>query len=493
MIRARVSLIAAFCLALSVAACTPAPSGDPVEFGRAMADMNRRDFAAAERRLEALHRRHPGSRETALLLAQAHLGQAGFELLRLAEDVMAAQRRSNGADLVLRPRCPGGELESLEGQDFRCVLFRIVSHLPEADDPHLLRALGLLRAYYPDSDTTPTEVNFLTSVTELSSAMTRLKAFLSRETARRFSLMPEGRRFYAQFTFTVHHLKRIFSETMNGFDRARHSYSKVSRLVVNFDGMPLIRVGERELVFNENLGVPALLRFFGSVLGDEAERVDAELNQRAAESVSGLGVGLLRFLRSLDLVAFDGDHSRTLVVAWRFERVIGDLLNRVAGDIQSDRPVKLFELVWKDPPVIFERLAESVSAAWEREDARPLMRYWRESGAEWREFQRLGGGWESWMQFTLRGDQKRVLLSYIRYRHREDGMFGNPPPDLNPERMRTWFQRFLEDLGTVMADFLAGRVSEGSALTAAQAREGKELLERTENWIERNLWEVPDL
>ena len=326
---------------------------------RAVSLMNHGNYSAAVSLLEQEHGNHPDDHHVTVLLAQAHLGSAKLEMLELADHVMSGQARSGAIELKARPDCPAGPIKDVHDSDAGCILLRILTELPAADDPHVLRARDLLRAAYPDPVHTSTDINFLAAFVEFSSALARTRAFIIKGQIQG----PQD----IQISAFIHQSKGLLDELQQGLKRARYSYGKVSRFVANLDGKPLIEIGGQKLVFNEDIGVPALLRFMAAVLHESADQIDSQLNTASAGALGNLGSGFVSVLQSLDLANFGGETGQMLVSTLHFESAIGAALSSVADGVEKDEHFDVFSQAWKDPPRIFR---EPLPSAFRRLEVR---------------------------------------------------------------------------------------------------------------------------
>jgi hypothetical protein len=463
--------LTALALGLGLAACSAIQSARS-RTDRAVALMNREDYADALALLEPEHAAHPSDNHVTVLLAQAHLGAARLEMLELADHVMSGRFTGGEVELSMHADCPTGPIRSVRESDARCIFFRILRELPPADDPHVLRARDLLRAAYPDAPHTPTDINFLAAFVELSSALSRVKAFLLQGA---FDQPTE-----AKFTFVIHNAKILLDELQQGLKRARYSYGKVSRFVAT--------LGHQKLVFSEDIGVPALLRFGADVLRESKEEIDSQLNGAFAGALGNVGSGFVEVLRSLDVAQFAGSGEGSLQTAFMFESAINTLLKAVADNMESASPVNVFEVAWSNPPRIFSHLSEAATRTWESESPAPLKEYLAATQSDWDELERLRYGWENWVNAELTPDQRDGLLSYLRMRHQLDPRLSGLPAQLTSENLRRWQTGFTAALEDALLAVLDGTDPFVPKLDPGQTADGRALLQASLDWINRNLW-----
>lgn len=190
--------------------------------------LNRRAFSEAVATLEQDLVEHPANPTFSVLLAHAHLGASGFELIRFLSDLSEDQEGIPELGIARMPDCAAEKLATIRRTRLHCVLIRLIKRMPEADDPHVARARVLLREAYPDAALAPEDVNFLSAFVEIGSAISRL-----RPNAVENHALP---------------LETIQSELRHGIVRARHSYRRIGRYIADLESVDL----------EEDLGVARL-------------------------------------------------------------------------------------------------------------------------------------------------------------------------------------------------------------------------------------------
>jgi hypothetical protein len=467
-------------LFLAIACGCGLNSSSRSQLDRAMALMNQARYADASATLESLHSKNPSDSRVSILLAQANLGQANLEMLDLANQVMSSQPPSPVIELSSPPDCPTGAIHDIQGADARCLVYRVIQLLPRPDEPHVIRARDVLRAAFPDPKTTDGEINFLAAYVELASALARVKAFL----------VPNafGGSQDAKFTYFVHHAKAFLDELQQGLLRARYSYRKVSKFVANLDGKPLIKVGDQELVFSEDIGIPTLLRFAASVVHESADSVDSQLSAATGSALGGIGSGFVSVLQALDVGQFGGAAGNDLEVMWKFEPVINSALNSVADSIDKTGRFDLFSLTWSDPPRLFAGLVTAADAAWNGETPAPLRGYLQSTQGAWDELEALREGWTDWVNLGLAPAQRDSLTAFLSFERKNDPRLGSFPAELTMPNLKAWQVGFTAGLSDALAAYLTGTVPNPPELTADQAKIGWDLLQRSQDWAATNLW-----
>jgi hypothetical protein len=403
-------------------------------------------------------------------------------MLDFVNQVMGAQPPQSTLDVAVMPNCGSDPIKELGGTDLRCLFYRILERLPEPDDPGFLKAQTLLRETYPDATSTPTETNFLIAFVELGSGLARVKAFLQ-------PLDTSGTDGANKaFKLSVHHLKRFFTELQNGLIRMRYSYQKVSQFVVQQDGKPLVEVGNQKLVFSEELGVPAILRFLGAVIHENAVSVDGQLNEVARDAIYQLGRGTLETLRALDLASFQGDGFDDLQVMFQFESGIEELFAQLADSIEQKQTFDIFEMAWNDPPRILAKFADSARKSWNEENLTYLQNYYLVTQNQWVELQRLEADWPFWFQNELDQSQRDGLLLFLQRAHREDPRLSGFSGEVTLESLKNWQTAFVTGMISALKQALDGHAPEIPNLNAQAALDGILLLQRTQDWVNQNLW-----
>lgn len=483
-LRVSALVFAALAVALGLVGCSNRQARQ-ARLDRALHEMNQRHYENAIRLLEEQHALDPGDTQVALYLAESHLGMAGLELLKFADEVLGDQRNQmlSRSDIVFDPDCGGDRIEKFDSTSWRCLIQRIYVRLPDPDQYHLASARTILRSAFPDPKRAGIEVNFLCTFVEWSSALSRLKFFvkeLKRKDLRNLDL-EQARR---SFGYLVYHFKYFLRESMQGFRRAKHSYGKISRYVKTFEGMPLIRVGERELVFNEDLDLPIILDFLAMVIRDQSETMNARLAYALADVLS-------EALSDLDSRFMRGVGSTILNSAWRFDSVIANILEGIGHSVAANQPVRLLSAVWTNPPSILQGFDTAVAEAWENESPLPLERYAHSTQFAWRELGAITQGWESWISNTLSGEKKEQLLRWFKERATLDARLSAPPQALGSPEFSRWMSGFIdgvmEGLQAVLSD--AESSPDAPQFHELERVEGLRLIERTRAWRKAH-WEV---
>ena len=320
--------------AFGVIACT-ANRSERSEIDRAVKSMDQGNYPQAKEEIQAQLNNHPGDPKLMVLLAEADLGLAGIQLLDFLQTVSEGQAVSTDLDLLTMPPCDSGKLEKLKEADIRCIMLRVIQHLPDPDDPNFSEARDLLEKAYPDAKVAPLEVNFLSSIVDLGSALGRAKILLQKTAWFRDNQVKTMDR--ENFHFAVHHLKNELQELTDGFKRARYSYAKISHFVVSMDGKPVIKIGNKELAsMGEDIDLPTILRFAKDVVVSYRDNIDGQLNISLSESLSKMAPATMAvFGQRLDPDFLPGVfYDNMLSPSVAFEQAINDIFDE-AQDTNS--------------------------------------------------------------------------------------------------------------------------------------------------------------
>jgi len=191
--------------------------------------LNAREYGKAIWLIESRHGRQPGEADTSFLLAQAYLGKAGFEPLKVAARVSAPQNFSSPAGKLLFPSCQSGRVEAVAQEPVLCLLKRIYLNTPDPDVEEMSRARALLRRAYPDPASAPEWVNVLIGAVETASCVKRVGAIYLRVLeARERGFRSSGE---DDATFIVRQARRALDEGAQALGRADHSGNRITQLL----------------------------------------------------------------------------------------------------------------------------------------------------------------------------------------------------------------------------------------------------------------------
>jgi hypothetical protein len=195
--------------------------------------LNGREYGKAIWEIESQSGKLPDDKNTAFLLGQAYLGQAGFEPLETAAKVSAAQDFSTAEARAMLPACPSAELGPLKDADPLCLLKRVYFNVPDPDSMNLVRARTLFRHAYPDPGTAPEWVNIVIGVIETASVVKRAGAiYLLAKRATDGGDQPTD----AQLRFLARQVKLLLEEADQAINRANHAGNKISQMLTGSGG-----------------------------------------------------------------------------------------------------------------------------------------------------------------------------------------------------------------------------------------------------------------
>jgi hypothetical protein len=195
--------------------------------------LNSRDYGKAIWEIESQNGKMPEDKNTAFLLGQAYLGQAGFEPLETAAKVTATQDFSGADARAMLPSCPSVELGPLKDADPLCLLKRVYFNVPDPDSNNMVRARALFRHAYPDPGSAPEWVNIVIGVIETASVVKRAGAIylLAKRT-----IDDGGQPSDAQFRFLARQMKLLLEEADQALSRANHAGNKISQMLTGSGG-----------------------------------------------------------------------------------------------------------------------------------------------------------------------------------------------------------------------------------------------------------------
>ena len=453
---------------------------------RANKAMDERNYAQAKSILQEEVAKNPDDPRVKVLLAQADLGLSGFAIMDFIQSVSREQTPDSDIDLAIMPKCDSGPIKKLQGADIRCVVLRVVEHLPDPDDANFAEARQLLRDAYTDPRKTPQDVNFLSAIVELGSALTRGRKLLERSAWLKDN---KGRDVDRQnFTFVVHHLKRFVEELQFGFKRVRYSYRKLRQYVVNLDGKPVVKIGDSELVFSEDLNGPSLLRFAAEVIAQYKESVDEQMNDGLEHVMENLPPGLVHILWHLDDIFLSDFYGRLFGTDFRFHSAITKLIGQALGDREKDPDFDMLELIWKHPPKILAALPGDVKQAWNSEVPDALLSYAHDTQNQWDEFRSLSDEWTAWTNANMTHEGNDALRDYLFTLRSVDPRVQVPPESPDIDQMRKWQASMIAVARDAGMKILEGKVPGIPQFADDQKLWGIDLLGRTLDWFDRNFW-----
>lgn len=478
------ALTALFAL-VALASCTLNQS-QRSQTDRAMRALNQNDYEEADAILAQEHSRYPDDRHIALLLAQAKLGLAHFQMLEFVDEIAEAQDPSANIELDVTPRCDNGAVPKIQGYDVRCLLYRVLQHLPDVDDPNFIEAHHLLDQTYPDPATTPQEANFLTAVLDASTALYRFRTLTLRSNSKLLEPGPSGEITEEQFHFVVHNLKSCLLEARRGLIRLKHSYGKVRQFIISRDGKPLIKIGDSELTLNDSLDFRDFVRFSVEVIHDNAHSIDTELNHDAADLIREEGYGILDLLKSVDRNAFGSGVANGLNLTWESDRALTLLFNDSADVLNGENNFRPAEFVLNHLPRLFEGLKDALIQAWDTESRAPLIGYFDSSRSSWVSLRHLSEAWDHWFNGELTPEQREALQTHFTHLVQLDPRFAPPSPELPQDGISLWERSYAKSTVDEFSSILLGNAPDVPDLTPKQVTDGVAVLAETSAWIDAN-------
>lgn len=476
-----------FLIPLTFWGCS-ANKSDRSRSDRARASMNERDYISAIASLEEQLRESPEDKQAAFLLAQAHSGAAGLEIFSLIRDLMARQNVMEGLDLAFNVRCDNNALDQIGGNDFKCLLLRLVRHFPQPDNAHMIAARSILRSHFSNPRLAPPEINFFSAFLELGSVLERFRLLLERSMVDQVNANYRVTPAELPFGFLIHHLKNIFTELSQGLKRARYAYSRVSNFVVTNNGRPLFRVGRRELLFSESIELEDAFRFGLQLIQDRTRNIDETVNDELDHRLGGQSVALINLLRQVDNVQFGGELGNKLHFSISVGQTINRLLTSVIripqwapGDFQG------FEYLYDYPPVILVGLRSALTQAWDSEESRPIQQYLLETKDQWNEGNRILAAWQEWADH-IDQNKKAPLLGYLGtvVNHERTGF--RRQQELSVELFRSWQAHALQMMANEAAKVFRNEITTIPAFTPSESSQGEDLMAQSVRWISNNIY-----
>ena len=232
--------------------------------------LNAREYRKAIWLLESRNGKTPASRETSFLLAQAYLGAAGLEPLKIAADVSAAQSFTSPDARDLFPSCPEAAVGPLKDAEALCLLKRVFLHVPDPDREEMVRARQLFRYAYPDPAASPEWVNVLVGAVETAAVVKRAgRIYLFAKRNLREGQLPPDQ----DLRWLVIQAKLLLEEGSQALSRADHSGNKVSQLLTGNRGSVWFDRARGAIGWADRLGLGTLFDLLrGNLVSPEDEK-----------------------------------------------------------------------------------------------------------------------------------------------------------------------------------------------------------------------------
>lgn len=476
---------AAFGLALAaltgLASCSRALS-EQARMQRAMVSMDHRDYGGALVILEEEHQLHPDDRRVDFLLAQANLGLAHFELPDFVAEIEWMQNRSPYVNLDITPTCDDGTITRLQTYDVRCLFYRVLQHLPDVDDPRFMEAHLLLENSFPDSATTPDEVNLLAAVVDLTTALYRIRTLIQRSDKRFLWAYRSGQISERDFHWGVFNLKSFLGDATAGLRRLRHSYVDIRQFIVGTGSTPLIRVGGDELDYADSLSLSADFRFTSQVFHDRLARGDRIARQDVDQAVGSDGSRFFEIIERLDRTVFESRLIESLLLMRRLDRAFLALNTGLRDPVEGALRFPVADFLWAHPPRVFQDFEDAVVQSWRTETRGPLLAYLGATRNAWRDLLKISNDWNSWFHNDLTSAQQDALRDHFESLAALDPRFTPPPEPLSAREAAQWESKYaiavLDELSRVLRP--TGDIPD---LTSGQITRGRENVAETLAWL----------
>lgn len=418
----------------------------------------------------------PNYTDLAQLLAHAHLGAAGFKLLDFLNATIG-QQDSSTLDLYVEPSCNPAPMSTWDTPDGMCFLYNAMKHFPDADNPHILAAKQLFRQYFPDPSQTASDVNFLSAFVEIGSALNRFKILYNRELVIQMQSALAGDLSTFPFEVTIHNLKNMFPEINHGILRMKWSYDQMSQLMSALNGLVILSYGGRTMEFNQTIQPSDFVRFAARIAQDQGTLMDSYLSYIATNRLNQLRSG---WLLPAVQVANSGSYSAGVLNA------LADSMDISTSNKQQKVSITFFDLLWKDPPLIVNRLFVAAQEAWDTESGDPMRNYFAVTGSDWLELKALISDWNTWLNEDISPSANQTIVANI-----------TPPPmplDLsNLNNLEAWATKTGSIFYAGTAPILKGQNSSASQLfIPEQIQQGISLMNRTNVWMDKDFYPVSD-
>jgi hypothetical protein len=456
--------------------------------------LNQGNFSGAITYLNGVLVNDPGDTDFEALLATAHLGNAGFELLPVVSALLGAQNFTD-QNIWNEPTCDPSAADALSDLDVECALYRYVQLLPAADNPDFLAAQAIYRTYFPNPSQTSEDINFIAGVVEFSSALTRVKVLLNNDLVNQMNYGVTNDPTQFPYDVTIHHTKRLITEVNWAIQRFQNSYDTLSSFVGSFNGENVLTVGTRTLTFDGSLDTASFLRFVSGIIQDRSVVFDQSLSSLTTARMHALGQGILPLLAAADpqdVTLTNGTYS----FSFQFTGFTSTILNTLADDIDKNVTVSLFELAYSNPPPIVQQFLTAGSQAWDSESGAPLEAYFAATNTPWLQFKAIADGWNQWLNEDMTLSTQGQILSQIStdsVSHQAKlGMQG--PGIFSPANASTWITNDFSFIGYEINEMgpNASNSSATSILVPDQVTQAQSLIDQTNAWMTTYFYPISD-
>ena len=439
---------------------------------------------------------YPGDLDVASLLANAHLGRAGIEILPIITAVMGVQDEVP-LKLHQEPVCPRGAVENLTELEYDCLIYRFLKRAPAADHPDVLAARDLFRKYFPDAAKQSSSINFVAGFAEAASALSRLKILLNADFVAQMDYGVKVNPKLFPYDPAIHHSKSLISEINWGLERFRGSYSRFTSLVQSLNGQALWKIGSQTLVFDESIKTSDILRFAAAVAQEKTLPLDKYLSEVATENMGEMSAGLLEIIKAASPVPMMASTLGGYALSVHFGNYLAGVLGAMAESLDKDVEVTFFELAWKNPPLIVRNFLAAAEKSWDIESGAPLLSYYDETEAAWMDLKGILNDWKAWLNDDMEPETKSATLSAITADAaptHEQLLF---PSEFDPPQITAWVQNVMGFIAYELTGFgmLPGAPAPSGFSTPAMAllmptqlTEATVLLERTDVWMTANFY-----
>jgi hypothetical protein len=456
-----------------------------------MSLINERDYAGASDLLAEEHASRPNDKRITFLYAESELGLANFEMFDFVRQISGAQEPSDTIDLSIpTPNCVNNAID-LKGADIRCVIFRIMQHLPDATSSHFQTARSLLRDNFPDASQSPVEVNFLIAFVDLSSALYTSRTVLLKSNAHFLKVDRAGRVSEDQFHFVIHSAKEFWADSIDSIRRLKYSYSKLKKLIYGEKGTAIIKIGNRELNIENMVDSSQIFLFFADVAHDQTGSINGEGNRWIRDRLGFFNSELGDFASTITREFSRGGPaaSEALNVVWRFDQALELLLHHGTGEIGSALGTGPVDLIWKHPPKIFSGLFDSFKAAYDGESRQPVLDYYETTKTAWLDLNANLDHWDEWLQKDLSPSQREALRANLEEFVKNDPRFQAPPTELVGDALEKWETNLVAALQEKLEHVLSASeaVSALATMSPAQSQRGLALVSESLDWLRSNL------
>ncbi len=444
--------------------------------------LNQRKFSEAIQLLENEIVNHP-SLKLKTQLGYAYLGKSGVEILAVAQNIIYL--KSIKLDEVesqssMNQECPHLP-DALNIHRIPCLPLFKFDGFPDSQNPYLIKALSIFKEIYPDPANTSQEINLLLAEVNLGIAASNYGHLLNdqQEIKNKNTLINRDLEI-AEVSLTLKYFKRTMDSFFIGIKHLFYSYGKIKRFLDKFNGKSLVKIGNYTYYGSEYTSFDD---FFNFLMSSAQKEFYQEADSSApVKTLSSLSQTISQGLYWLRLKIDNGSEnflSDFYLHSLRFSSHI--FPKRLGFSSNLNFNGGLFSQKYILPKSI-QRLIDSLKKSWKEEDAKFLYDEIDQIHDEFNELEKLTLEWDRfWYQLDSK-EQLALKDSADHFLNRIPVINVDPTQNIEVTGLQKWNQQSMTELNA-WAQYMISVAPQNRSINQLPY-----LINRTENWINDNLW-----